>query len=476
MSGPGLTAQPPAGAVALQRLAAAARSLKVKSVEHVSWIHALSESGGRAQALAELEAVMRLPGGQPVDLDAMAFEAFRLGAHEIACELYAQIVRIHPADAAAWYNLASAERTLGRFDESASACDRALALDPSQFQAALLRSEVRKQTVQANHVDDLRRRLATTKDGRALVLLHYALGKELDDLGDYDAAFHAFATGAQHRRRALDYDVGRDLWKLARITEVFDAKRLAHAPPLQAIEHGFILGMPRSGTTLIERVLTGNEAVASNGETDNLLQALVEGAPQDEPDVFLRFAGADPARVGQSYARRARDARGRRLVLEKLPFNYLYVGAIRLTLPGARVVLLARSPADNCLAMYSTLFGSAYPFSYDLAELGRYYVGYRKLMAHWKASTGDQLLEVGYEDFVESPGTHGPRVAAHLGVEWSQAMLRIEDNPSASATASAAQVRRPIYRTAAGRWRRYAKHLAPLLAVLEVAGIDPDRA
>jgi hypothetical protein len=306
------------------------------------------------------------------------------------------------------------------------------------------------------------------------MFLGYALGKELEDIGDHDQAFRFYALGASARRSALRYDVREDLGKLDRIRQAFSREWLASAPPADGPpDFGFILGLPRSGTTLIERVMTSHPDVASNGETDNLLAALMEGADPGAGDVFDQVAGADPDIVAPAYARRARRD-GFRLVLEKLPMNYLYAGAIRLTLGNAKIVLVSRSAGDNAFAMFSTLFGAGYPFSYDLRELGAYLVAYHHLVRHWKAAIGSALMEVRYEDFVEAPAKVGPGIAEHLGVAWRDDMVRIENNRTPSATASAVQIRSPIYKSAVGRWRRYAAHLAPMTDALRVAGIDPD--
>ena len=428
----------------------------------------------RAEAVIALDAAASLQGRDLAGLEALAFLAFGLGAHEVARLFYARTVEILPKDATAWYNLASAQRTLGHLSEAEQSCDRALTLDPGLVQAALLRSELRKQSADANHVDQLKAWLAKVTEPSKAIALNYALGKELDDLGDYPAAFHHFGQGAAIRRRHLQYDVEQDVWKLQRIEQVFDATLLAKAVPLQPARFGFILGLPRSGTTLIERVLTGNPDVATNGETDNLLKALMDGSSPQEADIFKRLAHSDPEKVRRSYARRAHDPAGRRLVLEKLPFNYLYAGAIRLTMPDSRMILLARAPADNCFAMFSTLFGAGYPFSYDQIDLARYYVAYRQLIGHWKSVLGEQLVEVSYENFVSHPAVEGARLAAHIGVDWDETMLKIEQNRAASATASAAQIRRPIYDSARGRWRNYETQLAPLLDALFAAGIDPE--
>lgn len=460
---------------ALDAARADARGLTHASRAHAKLAAVLGELGRRSEGLAELSAAAALSPGRAEDYEALAFAAFGLGAHELSRTFYARVAEMAPRDATAWYNLATSDRNLGDLDAAEAACERTLALDPGFVQAALLRSQLRTQSPGRNHLGDLRARLRRLQaDPAARMFLGYALGKELDDLGDHDQAFRFFALGADARRGALRYDVREDLAKLARIRQAFGAERLGGAPaPAEAVDFGFILGLPRSGTTMIERVMTGHPDVVTNGETDNLLAALMEGADRGAGDVFDQVAAADPRIVAPAYARRARRD-GFRLALEKLPMNYLYAGAIALTLPGARIVLVSRSAGDNALAMYSTLFGAGYPFSYDLRELGAYLVGYHQLVRHWKATLGPVLKEVRYEDFVEAPAGLGPGVAEHLGVDWREGMVRIEDNRSASATASAVQVRRPIYRSAVGRWRPYAAQLAPLLEVLAAAGIAPD--
>jgi hypothetical protein len=200
----------------------------------------------------------------------------------------------------------------------------------------------------------------------------------------------------------------------------------------------------------------------------------MEGAAKSGVDVFDRASRADQSAVGRFYVRRAGHAAPGQVIVEKLPLNYLYVGAIRLSLPAARIVLVKRSPADNCFAMYSTLFGSGYPFSYDLKEIARYFRAYQDLMAHWKNTISHELLEISYEAFTAAPSRLGADLARHVGVEWRDSMVRVENNASASATESAAQVRQPIYRKSVGRWRNYASLLAPLIDALAAEGIDPE--
>jgi tetratricopeptide (TPR) repeat protein len=406
--------------------------------------------------------------------DGLANISMALGRHDRANALYQRATQLAPKDPRFWYNLACSERSLGRLIEAEAACDRGIALDPSQYPTYLLRSELRVQHSSANHIEELQAQLTRAGDDyRALVFLGYALGKELDDVGRFDEAFHWFATAAKARRSRLVYDVATDEGKLRRIAEVFTRDVVARPRRAQAEsqairEHSryiFIVGLPRSGTTLLERILTGLINVRSNGETDNVSRALFAATPASG-DVFERAAAADADVVAAEYARLAGFGIDGSRIIEKLPLNYLYLGAIHRALPEAKLLLVRRSPLDSCFAMYRTLFAAGYPFSYDLAELGRYYSAYEQLVNHWRAVLGDQMHEIVYEELVHEPSRVGRAIATHCGVQWRESAIDIQTNTSVSLTASASQVRRPIYGSSSGRWRHYRRHLEPLIVTL----------
>ncbi len=286
--------------------------------------------------------------------------------------------QISPHDPKFWYNLACSERSFGRLIEAEAACDRAIAADVTQYPTYLLRSELRIQVPEANHIAELQSLLArTSPDPRARMFLGYALAKELDDLGRFDEAFHWFAEGARARRSRLSYDINMDESKLRRIEEVFPRDMFSttsdfatkRQSPVNSSGYIFVLGLPRSGTTLVERILTGLPGVRSNGETEYFSRALLAAA-RGTGDVFQRAAAADPDAVASGYDQLARAGAGDEYIIEKLPMNYLYVGAIHRALPDAKILLLSRMPLDSCFAMYRTLFGEAYPFSYDLRSWG----------------------------------------------------------------------------------------------------------
>jgi tetratricopeptide (TPR) repeat protein len=426
---------------------------------------------GRAPDAEQIVADALLLGTGVADAyDGLAYVSMALGKHEHANSLYRRATQIEPRVPRFWYNLAGSERSLGRLAEAEAACDRAIALDPAQYPTYLLRSELRVQSAAANHVAELQAQLDRAgPDHRARLFLGYALGKELDDLQRFDEAFHWFSMAAAARRSHLDYDVDTDERKLARIAEVFAHPR-AGAQAQGTSQYLFIVGLPRSGTTLVERILTGLPRVKSNGETENFSRALLASGT-GPGDVFARAAAADPDAVAAGYARLANPGGSEEYIIEKLPMNYLYLGAIHRALPEARILWIRRSALDSCFAMYRTLFGDAYPFSYDLQDLGRYYAAYDRLMTHWRSLLGERLQEVVYEDIVRDPRGIGAGIAHHCGLAWSDAAVDIQQNQSVSLTASAAQIRRPIYGSSSGRWRHYHRHLDGLIATLRARGI-----
>ncbi len=427
---------------------------------------------------AVIVAAMGLGAGVADAYDALAYASMALGQHERASELYRRAAEVAPGTARYWYNLAACDRGLGRLSEAEASCDRAIAADRADYSSYLLRSELRVQTSSFNHVEELAARLARGgEDTRAQMLLGYAIAKELDDLGHFDEAFQWFSAAARARRSRLVYDVAGDEQKMRRIRECFASplsRATAATDPIgvDSSRFIFIIGLPRSGTTLLERILTGLPGVRSNGETDHFSSALLGAAPAAGGDVFARAALANPREVARRYAGLAGTVDSPDSIIEKLPLNYLYVGAILRALPAAKILWVRRAPLDSCFAMYRTLFGEAYPFSYDFNDLARYFAAHESLMRHWQALAGERLHEVVYERLVADPAAVAASVAGHCGLQWTSDALAIQNNAAVSLTASASQVRRPIYGTSSGRWRHYRAHLGELIAALQERGIE----
>lgn len=431
--------------------------------------------GRTPDAQAVIDSALLRPAGPAEAYGALAHASRALGQHERARDLYRRATELNASVPLFWHELAVSERTLGRLDASEAACNRSIEIDPRQYRSYLLRAELRVQTEDEHHIEQLRHELARPglPDGPR-VLLGYALGKELDDLGQYEEAFKCFTLAASTHRRHLTYDATIDEQKLQRITEVF---RDIPAPDVgvDSSRFVFIVGLPRSGTTLVERILTGLPGTRSNGETDNFARTLLSapsarGSPS-VADVFARAAAVDWSAVAKGYARCAGALEPEGLIIEKQPMNYLYLGAIRRALPQARILLVSRSPLDSCFAMYRTLFGDAYQFTYDFDDLARYYAAYMRLIEHWRGALGESLHEIDYTELVSEPLRVGAAAARACGLPWRDTAIAVEQNTEICLTQSAAQVRRPIYRSSAGRWRHYRAYLDPLANALNRRGV-----
>ncbi|MEO1964676.1 sulfotransferase [Hyphomonas sp.] len=438
---------------------------------HALYLEAMITAGDHRHALEFLQTSLNSPVDSADAYDALAYFSRMLGQHEISLQMYRLASEAAPNDAQIWYNRATSEHSLGNHSKAYEACSRALDLDRGFRPAVLLRSEISRATSTQNNISDLRERLLESSDTQARGYILFALGKELHEIGLYDEAFKAFAEASAIKRRSLQYDVATDEHKLRRIAEAFHSRKTSPERPAPG-QHVFIIGLPRSGTTLTERLVGGLAGIRSNNETNNFSTALMHHTQRKSGDVFSDAAQADFKNVAAHYNLLAAHDGYAGKIIEKLPFNYLYVGAILQALPDASIIWVRRNPMDSCFAMYRTLFGAAYPFSYDFEDLARYYAAYSKLMEHWAELYSDRIAFVDYEQLVSKTDSIGPELASFCGLDWNNDALDITSNSSASLTASAAQIRTPINTRSVHIWREYGTHLSELEHHLSALGID----
>ncbi|HEX7375108.1 MAG TPA: sulfotransferase [Steroidobacteraceae bacterium] len=404
-----------------------------------------------------------------------------LGNYPGALRHFSRAVELEPRNAEFLFNRAALQRYMGDAAGAEAGFDAVIALRPDEYEAYNARAQVRTQTEARNHVAQLRARLERTIAPAGVVQLSFALAKELEDLGEDAASFAALRRGADTKRAHMRYDVATDEAIMARIREVFGPDRFSRRPAgCDGNDPIFIVGLPRTGTTLVERIVGSHSAVCPAGELNEFSLALIDltrRLPGPPPASRLDFVDAtariDFRALGEAYlasTRPLRDARPR--FIDKLPFNFLYAGLIHLALPRARIISLRRHPLDTCYAVYKQLFRDAYPYSYDLDDLGRYYVAYDALMRHWDAVLPGVIHTVCYEDVVADVERETRRLLEYCGLPWEDACLEFHASTQASTTASALQVRQPIYDTSVGKWRRFAGQLEPLRARMLSAGIE----
>ena len=437
----------------------------------------LALAGDAPAALGEAEAAARLGGASAVAQDGAGAVFGMLGRHRRALELFRASAAARPDHPQVLYNLAATERMLGELDAAETHCDQAIALDPQFYRAYHLRADLRIQTEVRNHVAEMETLVAAgARPWQGEVLLRYALGKECEDLGEHRRAFRHFKAGAELQRRNMRYDVRSDI---ALIDAIIASERASAVRPQPAEASAeapiFIVGLPRSGTTLVERIVAGHSAVAAAGELGCFplaLARLAAAATETERSaaaLVRRWRSVDPARLGRAYLESVRvyAALPHGRFIDKLPANYLHCGLLRRALPAAKIVLLRRAPMDSCYALYRALFQDTNGYSYSFDELAAYFAAFHRLAAHWQAILPEtSFLEVAYESVVHDlPGT-ARRLLAFLDLPWEEGVLRFHASVAPSATASAVQIRRPLYSSSVGKWRHVAAELAPLRAAL----------
>jgi hypothetical protein len=314
------------------------------------------------------------------------------------------------------------------------------------------------------------------------ITLAFALGKAWMDVGDADRAFAHLSRANRLKRSTFDYDVRAEVRRLGAIPHGVEAlTQRSIGPGIASEAPVFVVGMPRSGTTLVEQILASHPDVCGGGELtafqdatrETLREAGLSPGAQAGRIRLEAHSRFDPAKLGRAYLGRvAHLAAGKARLVDKLPGHFQNLGLISLALPNARIIHCRRDPADTCLSCYATNFAAPKPFAYDLAELGQYYRAYAALMAHWRrALPPERMLEVRYEDVLEDLEGQARRLVAFCGLEWNPACLRFHETRRPVLTASVNQVRRPLYGSSQGRWRAYETHLRPLLEALRDAEI-----
>lgn len=445
---------------------------------------ALSMARLSKEALAIADKAMALNPQDPFSFDTLGVVYTQANAHERAAEAFAHASQMEPKQAPYRFNLATSLVALGDVQRAELELEACIALDPTFWKAHLTLSQLRKQTRDSNHVPRLEALAAThEQDGDAQTYLNMALAKEREDLGDDAEAFRRLTRGKAPGKATRRYTAEMD-------KAIFDALIESFPSPISSdggdptLEPIFVVGMPRSGTTLVERIISSHPDVYSAGELQNFGVALKRLSGSTTPELFdldtaRRASTLDWTRLGADYLASTRPATAQRpRFIDKLPHNFLYLGHIARALPNAKIVCLRRDPVDTCLSNFRQLFAPLSPYygySFDLLDTGRHYVQFDRLMAHWQRVLPGRVLEVSYEALVDEQEARSRELLAFCGLPWDDRCLRFEDNAAPVNTASAVQVRAPIYRTSMKRWKRYEDNLTPLLELLSAAGIAFER-
>lgn len=404
------------------------------------------------------------------NLARVAQQLSRIGAHGPARAFARAAAERDPGDASAVYFHAHMEVIFGEVEVAARLLEHALTLHDDLIDPHWLLSRLRQPDPGRRilRIEEALERLRPQGENEAY--LAYALHNELHEAGQFDRAWEALERACRARRGALNYDPASSdalFQQLHGWTAAEIAAAAGHAD--DSLVPVFIVGMHRSGTTLVERILGGHPQVRAGGESYDLAQQLRRASGlfsihATDPRVVARRHALDWAQIGRGYLDSVRwRAEGRRLLTDKLPQNFLNLGFAAQALPAARFIHVQRDPLDTGLSNLRTLFSHSCPYSYDQQEFIRYYRGYQRLMAHWQELLGERLLAVRYEDLIADPEGAARRMAAFCGLDPAPGMTAIERSPDPVATASSVLLRDGIRRDRGGLWRPYARGMQPMI-------------
>ncbi|TIT75076.1 MAG: tetratricopeptide repeat protein [Mesorhizobium sp.] len=394
------------------------------------------------------------------------------GRLDEAIALFRESLSIRPKDAELLYGLGVAMMEKGKLTEAADLARQAVAIAPAMAKAWLLLTQVKRQTERDPELASMEAEHAKApQDSLARMQLSFGLGKANDDLKDYGRAFDYFAEGNTIRRKGIDYDPVRTRDEFEAMKTVFDKAFFEKHRPSDISDDTpiFVVGMPRSGTTLVEQIIASHPQVFGAGELSILKTAVGKQFPMSMPGGFpwgiadtpdKAFAEAGQAYLDMLHARYP----GSRHVTDKMPGNFLLVGFLHMMLPKAKIVHCARDATATCLSIFKVHFrGDSHRYGYDLGELADFHNLYADIMAHWHKVLPGVVHDVRYEDFVADQEGQTRALMAHLGLPWDDKVLSFHETDRPVRTASAAQVRQPMYQGSVDLWKRYGDRLKPLL-------------
>ena len=427
-----------------------------------------------ADAIAELDRIDRDGGANFGHASLKAAAYGRIGGHDEALSLYAQLLAARPGEPKLWMSYGHILKTVGEQAESVAAYRHAIAIQPSLGEAWWSLANLKTIRFDESDIAAMRAALDVpdlTAEDR--FHLHFALGKALEDAGNPQASFDHYAEGNRLRRRRIDYDPGVIEQHVDRSTALFTAEFFAERKEwgCQAPDPIFILGMPRAGSTLVEQILASHPAIEGTAELPDLPAIArrldgrkLKGDESFYPECLAGLGAAELQALGEEYLERARVQRftDRPFFIDKLPNNWAHVGLIRLILPRAKIIDARRHPLACGFSNYKQHYARGQKFSYDLGELGRYYAAYVRLMRNFDETLPDFVHRLVHEELVDNPEAEVRRLLDHLGLPFDPACLAFYENPRAVRTASSEQVRRPISRDGLDQWTRFDPWLGPL--------------
>jgi thioredoxin-like negative regulator of GroEL len=426
------------------------------------------------QAMELLGSLPREAQNSPMYLNLAGSVYSELAVPELAFPLFQQALALQPDSELIRANLAACAVFMGEIELADKLYRELLREYPlhQRYHYYLARLAKARDT---RHIDEMRA-VAARFPAKRNVFINFALGKELEDTGNYEESFACYKSANDAAKELSGYRVETDLAIADAVMASYRPGVAGTAPaenPFSGQAPIFLVGLPRSGTTLLERIMSSHPAVSSIGETQYLDTAIRRTSQVMTAERFNEETGRSlldkPAlQLAQEYWNLTRYLRkDTPFFIEKLPWNFLYIGFILRAIPNARIVWMNRQAEDSCFAIYKQPFTWAYKYSYNLTDLGRYYRKFREVQEYWSHHCGDRIHVANYEDITGSPAESVGKLCAYLGIDFDPAMLEFhEQNKSPSTTASSVQIRSAINRNSVDKWRRYEPWLGELLSSL----------
>jgi predicted Zn-dependent protease len=431
-----------------------------------------------AEALQQLEILLKAEPRNPGYLNSQAVVLAKIGDYQECLEIYAQVLARNPNGAKIWMNYAHALSAAGRQKESIAAYRRSISLAPNLGEAYWSLANLKTFRFTAEELQAMRVQLQRTDLGdEDRFHFEFSLGKAMEDAEDYAASFAHYAEGSRLRREAIYYDADETDALVQRskaaYTPEFFSQRAGFGA--QVPDPIFIVGLPRAGSTLIEQILSSHSQVEGTMELQNIINMVRElrGQKTDDEDpnymrVLAQLSAEQCRALGERYLEETRIQRKteRPFFIDKMPNNWLHVGFIHLILPNAKVIDARRHPMACCFSNYKQHFARGQHYTYSLDDIGRYYAKYVELMAHMDRVLPGKIHRVFYERMIEDTESEVQRLLAYCGLPFEDACLRFYENERAVRTASAYQVRKPIFREGLDQWRHFDPWLDPLREAL----------
>ncbi|MBA6290755.1 sulfotransferase [Colwellia sp. MB3u-70] len=453
-----------------------ANKLAPNNAEYLSQLakhYALENNHVQAVYFAELTA--QLASKSSLTLDTLGVAYSKIGLHEKAVIFFQQAVTINDKNPNYFFNLGAALKFIGDFDGAKKAYEKTIAIAPNYYKAHAALTGLGGISATSNHIPLLEQLFSQTQHADDSLYIGHALAREYEALKDFDKAFFYLDTAKKSKLKQFNYHLDEDKALFSRLESHFKNVDSSKVQGFETDEPIFVVGMPRSGTTLVERIISQHSEVTSAGELQHfglLLKKMAKTTSKRviDAETIAATENINFAKLGEDYIESTRAITGKtEKFVDKMPLNVLYVGFILKALPKAKIVCLDRNPLDTIVSNFRQLFAvnqSYYSYSYDLESTTEFYLLFKQLAALWLALFPENFYLINYEKLVNDPVNEAKQLIEFCNLSWQEQCVDIDQNSAPVATASAMQVRSPINNRSVGNWKKYDAYLDGVKAIL----------